>query len=135
MNEYNVEVLTSAGGIRGKLSLSPDKLVFEPDWLSHSETKEIPVAKIKDVRFATEKDISALRVWLVGPVFGTLWKETHRIILVDFEDKSGIIRHAIFKGGDNIEEAEQQLYTMMKERAKMRKARSKKSKAQNKRLR
>ena len=53
--------------IKRKLLLSPEKVVFELNE-GHFEDKkmEIEVLKIKDVSYATEKEISILRVWLLG---------------------------------------------------------------------
>jgi len=114
MREYWVErLITSKEKISGKLLAIGNKIVFQT-YGEHEGKMEIPIAKIKDVRFATEKDISALRVWLVGPVFGTLWKKKHRILLIDFEDEFGIIQHLTFEGRNDIENAEKELYDMRK---------------------
>jgi len=114
MREYWVERLIPPNTkISGKLLAIENKVVFET-YYEHEGRLEIPVAKIKDVRFATEKDISALRVWLVGPVFGVFWKKTHRILLIDFEDEFGIIRHLTFEGKDDFENVEKELYELRK---------------------
>jgi len=113
LGEYEVTLLLPPDfKTRGKLLARKDKLVFEPD--QYAEKIEIPVNKIKDVRYATEKDISALRVWLVGPVLGTFWKEKHRILLIDFEDDQGIVQHLTFEGHEDIREAERELYDIRK---------------------
>lgn len=60
MNEgYNVKRLISEYEIEieGKLLLSPDEIVFEPTD-ENAEKIEIPTTKIKDARFATEKEIA-----------------------------------------------------------------------------
>ena len=90
-SEYDVRFL-GRPEMRGILLLCPDKVVFSPEE-EHAEKIELPVAKITDARFATEKDISALRVFLVGPVLGTLFKTEHKILVVDFEDEFGIVQH------------------------------------------
>ena len=114
MNEYWVErLISSKTKVSGKLFAIENKVVFET-YGEHEGRLEIPIAQIKDVRFATEKDISALRVWLVGPVFGTLWKKKQRILLIDFEDEFGIIQHLTFEGRKDIENAEKELYEMRK---------------------
>ena len=116
MSEYNVKRLVSPEiEIEGKLLPYQDKVVFEPDE-EYAEKIVIPVTKIKDVRFATEKDISALRVWLVGPIWGTLWKKKHRILLIDVEDEYGIIQHLTFEGDNDIQDAEKELYDIRKAR-------------------
>lgn len=76
---------------------------------------EILVDKIKDARFATEEDMNALRVWLVGPVLGTLWTEKHKILVIDFEDEFGIVQHLAFEGND-VDEAIEELYEIRKAR-------------------
>jgi len=81
----------------------------------YTRQTEILVDNIKDARFAKEEDITALRVWLVGPVLGTLWKEQHRILIVDFEDEFGIVQHLVFEGED-LEEALEELYEIRKTR-------------------
>jgi hypothetical protein len=70
--------------------------------------------KIKDVRFATEKDIDALRVAFFGIVTGIFWKKKHNILLIDFEDEYGIIQHLTFEGDNDIEYAENELYDIRK---------------------
>ena len=87
--------------IQGILLLSSEKIVFEPNEVYFKDKKlELRLSRIKDVRFATEKDISALRVWLVGPVLGTFLKKKHNILLIDFLDKFGIEQHLVFEGSD-----------------------------------
>ena len=114
MREYWVERLVPPKTkISGKLLVIENKVVFET-YGEHEGRLEIPVAKIKDVRFATEKDISALRVWLVGAVFGTLWKKEHKILLIDFEDEFGLVQHLTFEGKNDFENAEQELYDIRK---------------------
>jgi hypothetical protein len=99
--------------VSGKLLAIENKVVFET-YGEHEGRLEIPVAKVKDVRFATEKDVSALRVWLLGPAFGVFWKKKHKILLIDFEDEFGIIQHLTFEGGNDLENAEKELYDMRK---------------------
>ena len=114
MREYWVErLITAKETISGKLFALKNKIVFET-YGEHEGRLEIPVAKIKDVRFATEKDISALRVWLVGPVLGTFWKKRHNILLIDFLDDFEIIQHLAFEGRNDIVNAEKELYEMRK---------------------
>jgi len=108
--EYDVKYLSRYGiEIKGKLLLFPDKVVFEPNEEEEAEEIEIPVSKVKDARLATEKDISALRVWLLGPVLGTFFKREHKLLAIDCEDELGIMKHLIFKG-DGMEEAVEDLY-------------------------
>jgi hypothetical protein len=87
--------------IKGKLLLSPAKVVFEPKEVYFKDKKmEIKLSKIKDVRFSTEKEISALRVWLLGATLGALLKKKHNMLTIDFEDETGIMQHPIFEGAD-----------------------------------
>ena len=114
MGEYWVErIIASKDTISGKLIVVEDKVVFET-YGEHEGKLEIPISKINDARFATEKDISALRVWLVGPVLGTFWKKKHNILLIDFEDEFGILQHLAFEGRNDLENAERELYEMRK---------------------
>ena len=99
--------------VTGKLMLVENKVIFET-YGDHEGKMEIPIAKIKDARFAVEKDISALRVWLVGPVLGTFWKKKLNILLIDFEDEFGILQHLVFQGRSDIENAEKELYDLRK---------------------
>lgn len=95
--------------IKGKLLLSAEKVVFEPKevYLKHKKL-EMELSKIKDVRFTTEKEISALRVGLIGVTFGALAgatlgalvKKKHHLLTIDFEDETGILQHPIFEGSD-----------------------------------
>jgi hypothetical protein len=98
----------------GILLLYPDRVVFSPKE-DYDVKIEIPVAKIVDARFATEKDISALRVWLVGPVLGTLWKKQHKMLTIDVEDEFGIIQHLVFEG-EGVQEIVDELYEIRKKR-------------------
>jgi len=106
--EYDVTYLNHHDRIKGKLLLFSDKVVFEPE---EEEVEEIEmlVAKIKDARLATEKDISALRVFLLGPTLGVLLKKEHKLLIIDCEDELGIINHLTFEGAD-MEEAVEDLY-------------------------
>ena len=106
--KYDVTYL-SHYEIKGKLLLFPDKVVFEPNEEEEAEKIEIPVSKIKDARLATEKDISALDVFLLGPVLGVLAKRKHKLLTIDCEDELGIMEHLTFEG-DGMEEAVQDLY-------------------------
>jgi len=108
MSEYDVTYL-SHYEIKGKLLLFPDKVVFKPNEEEEAEEIEIPVSKIKDARLATEKDISALDVFLLGPVLGVLAKRKHKLLTIDCEDELGIIKHLTFEG-DGMEEAVEDLY-------------------------
>ena len=114
LREYWVErLVTSKETISGKLFSIDGKVVFET-YGEHEGIIEISVAKVKDVRFATEKDINALRVWLVGPVLGAFWKKKHNILLIDFEDDFGILQHLAFEGRKDLENAEREFYDMRK---------------------
>ena len=84
-------------------------------YTEYTEKIEILIDKIKDVRLATEEDISALRVWLVGPVLGTALTEKHKILIIDFEDEFGIVQHSTFEAKD-IEDAVEELYEIRKAR-------------------
>jgi hypothetical protein len=114
LREYRIErLIPPETKVSGKLFAIENKVFFET-YGENEGRLEIPVAKIEDVKFATEKDISALRVWLVGPVFGVFWKKKHNILLIDFEDEFGIMQHLTFEGGKDIENAEKELYDMRK---------------------
>ena len=106
--EYDVTYLNHYGNrTEGKLLLFFDKVVFEPT--EEAERIEIPVPRIKDARLATEKDISALRVFLLGPTLGVFLKKEHKLLIIDCEDELGIIKHLTFEG-DRMEEAVEDLY-------------------------
>jgi hypothetical protein len=111
--EYSMKYLGQYEA-KGMLLLYPDKVVFSPEE-DYDEKIEIPISKIVDVRFATEKDISALRVWLVGPVLGTLWKKHHKMLTIDVADEFGIIQHFVFEG-EGVEEIVDELYDIRKRR-------------------
>ena len=114
MREYWVKrLIPPKTKVSGKLLAIENKVVFET-YGEHEGRLEIPVAKVKDVRFATEKDVSALRVWLLGPAGGVFWKKKHKMLLIDFEDEFGIIQHLTFEGGNDLENAEKELYDMRK---------------------
>ena len=61
--EFEVKYLGSLE-IKGKMLLFPEKVVFGPKEVYFKDRKiELALSKIKDVRFSTEKEISALRVF------------------------------------------------------------------------
>ena len=98
--EFDVKYLVSLE-IKGKMHLFPEKVVFEPKEVYFKDRKmEFALSKIKDVRFSTEKEISALRVFLLGATLSLLFKKKHNMITIDYEDEFGIIQHPIFEGDD-----------------------------------
>ena len=98
--EFNAKYLGSLE-INGKMKLFPEKVVFEPKEVYFKDRKmEFKLSKIKDVRFATEKEISALRVLLLGVLDAVIFKKKHNMLTIDYEDEFGIIQHLIFEGDD-----------------------------------
>ena len=98
--EFDVKYFGSLE-INGKLQLFSEKVVFEPKEVYFKNKKmEILLSKIKDVRFTAEKEITGLRVWILGPTLGALMKKKHNMLTVDYEDEFGIIQHLIFEGPD-----------------------------------
>ena len=98
--EFDVKYLASLN-IGGKLLLLSDKIVFEPKEVYFEDKKmELLLEKIKDVRFTTEKEITGLRVWLLGPTLGAFMKKKNKMLTIDYEDEFGIIQHHIFEGPD-----------------------------------
>ncbi len=108
--EFDVKCLSlDSFEIKGTLMLFPEKVVFEPEEVYFKDKKiEIDISKIKDVRFTTEKEISALRVGLIGvtlgalagATLGALLKKKHNMLTIDYDDDSGIIQHLIFESKD-----------------------------------
>ena len=98
--EFNVKQLGSLD-IKGKMRLTPEELVFEPAEVYFKDKKlNLSISKIKDVRFSTAKEISALRVWLLGAPLGALFKKKNNLLTIDYEDEYGLIQHPIFEGED-----------------------------------
>ena len=98
--EFDVKYFGSLK-IDGKLMLLSEKVVFKPKEVYFKDKKmELFLEKIKDVRFTTEKEITGLRVWLLGPTLGALMKKKHNLLTIDYEDDFGIIQHLIFEGPD-----------------------------------
>ena len=100
--------------IKGKMILSPEKLVFNPNevYLKHKKT-EIELSKIKDAIFSTEKEISPSRAFWLGVTFAVLNPIKHNMIRIDYDDESGITQHLIFEGKD-IEKALKELNELRK---------------------
>jgi hypothetical protein len=97
---FNATLLGSVE-VKGSLLLFPEKIAFEPEEVYFRDKKlEIAVSKIKDVRFATDNDISALRVFLLGAPLGVLLKKKHKMLTIDFDDEFGITQHPVFEGDD-----------------------------------
>lgn len=109
-SEYDVKYFSPLE-IKGKLLLYPDKIVFKPKE-EYAEKIVVPVYKIKDVRFTTEKDISALDVFLLGAV-AVLTGKKHKMITIDYDDEFGIMQHLTFEG-DDMEVAFGELYEIRK---------------------
>jgi hypothetical protein len=100
LKRFNVKHLGSAE-TEGRLLVFNEKIVFEPKDLTFSYRRlEMEVGKIKDVRFTTEKEVSALRVFLLGPTLGVLFKSQHHMLTIDYEDELGITQHPIFEDAD-----------------------------------
>jgi hypothetical protein len=98
--EFEVKQLGSLE-IKGKLLLSIDKVVFKPEEVYFRDKKmEIPLSKIRDVRFTTEKEISALNALLLGSTWAILFQKRHNLLTIDYEDDFGIVQHPIFEGAD-----------------------------------
>ena len=94
---------------QGNLYLYPkpaDKVVFE----SNTVNIEIPLRRINDTNFLTEKDIRARRVLLTG-IIGFAGKKKHKMLVIDFKDQLGNIQSPIFEP-DKIDEVASKLYTL-----------------------
>jgi hypothetical protein len=91
-----------------RLYLEPhNRVVFT----SHEFLFRIPVNKIKSTKVATEKELSALRIFLVGLIaFG--WKKERKMFLISFEDELGDIQSAVFEHSDNIDYFARELYNL-----------------------
>lgn len=99
----------------GTLIITTETVIFEAPNFDLIPMK-IPIDKIEDAKVVTEKEISALRVFLFGAVFGTLFKKTSKAFEIDFRDSHGILQHLIFQFEDNfdIENLEMLLYNYRK---------------------
>lgn len=98
--EFDANWLSSLK-IKGKLHLFPEKIVFLPKEEYFQDRKiELSLIKINDVRFSTEKEIKALRVFLLGATLGALFKQITKMITIDYTDDFGIIQHLILEGED-----------------------------------
>ncbi len=113
-NEYFATCLSHYGNrIKGKLMLFSDRVVFEPR-KEEVEEIEIPVAKIRDARLSTQKDISAAEALLFGPTFALLGQREHKLMTIDYEDELGIMKHLTFEG-EYMVEAVEDLYDIRRE--------------------
>ena len=98
--EFDVKYFSSFK-IDGRLLFFPEKVVFEPKEVYFKDKKmELSLLKIKDLRFTTEKEITAERVFLLGLRLGVLIPKKHKMLTIDYEDEFGIIQHLIFQGAD-----------------------------------
>ena len=83
-----------------------NKIVFE----SSETTFEIPFSKIKNVKIVSEKELKALRIFMVG-LLAFAWKKKHKLFLISYEDELGDIQTLIFDP-DWIEDLSSTLYQL-----------------------
>ena len=113
-SEYNVEYVGSVE-IKGKLYLYSSKIVFEPKD-EFAERIVIPISRVRDAKFASNKDTGALWAWLAPLVVAPILKRLTRseILVLDFEDELGIVQHLAFAGEDDLEDTVEELYEIRK---------------------
>jgi len=99
---FNVKLLRDGLlNIKGTLTLDNKKIAFEPEEVYFKDKKlEIEVSKICDVRFASQREIEALRVFMLGAVLGALLKKQHNFLLIDYKGENGLIEHLVFEGNN-----------------------------------
>ena len=84
-----------------------NKVIFESD----NFVLEIPINEIRETKVVTEKELSALRIFLVGLIaFG--WKKEKRLYLIKFVDELGETQSVFFNYSENIEYFAPKLYNL-----------------------
>lgn len=101
---YDVKLLREGLlDIKGTLTVNDGKGVFEPEEVYFRDKKvEVELSKIIDARFASQRDIEGLRVFLFGATLGALLKKQHNFLLIDYKGENGLIEHLVFEG-DNMD--------------------------------
>ena len=84
-----------------------NRIVFE----SENLTFEIPISRIKNVKAATEKEVSTMRVLLVG-ILALGWQKENKMYLIQFEDELGEMETVIFEHSGAMTEFGKELYNL-----------------------
>lgn len=58
---------------------------------------DIPYGSVKLLNVTEEREISALRTWVVGPAFGALWKQESKFLNIGFTSELGLLEIPSFK--------------------------------------
>ena len=102
----HVAFVKETDGVLHLYSEPESKIVFT----SNTATFEIPFGKIKDSKIATEKELSLLRIALMG-LAGLALKKKTKFLVITYEDAIGGIQNPVFKP-DLIEEFSSDLYRL-----------------------
>jgi hypothetical protein len=105
---------------KGHLSIYDDKVVYNAEQYIDKHSLAIPIDKIEDVHYITDKEITAFRVFMIG-FWGVLFKKKRDALTIDFKDDYDIMQHETFQTLDrsDIQEIQQRLYEKRKARKKV----------------
>jgi hypothetical protein len=79
---------TYLGGVRGKVITVPVKTLFE-----------VPYTSLEVVNITHEREITALRTFLIGPLFAAYFKQENMFLNIGFRDETGLLQTPCFKIG------------------------------------
>ena len=85
------------GRSAGVLTIKSAEVEFKAsEFVANQYHFKFPTARIKSLELRTSKEISALRVWLAGPVLGTVMKAEITYVVVGYEDELGLTHILLF---------------------------------------
>jgi len=95
--EFKVEYL---GGHSAFPKKKKSKLILHDDYFEVEKLPlQVPYDKIKEVKNATQKDITVGRMLLTG-MLAFAWKKKKTLLLVTYEDRIGMDQNLIFDSKD-----------------------------------
>ena len=109
-----IDGLKDMWGSSGTLSILPDSILI---FLDHYRFEQaIPYNAIEVLNVLQERDITALRTFLLGPVLAAAFKKKSRIITIGFRDELGLLQLPSFKTTSDlaIEDCYKSIVTLLK---------------------
>ena len=87
-----------------KISILPHSvevhIIYQPrmeDEPREIASLKIPYSSLEIVNITQEREITALRTFLVGPVFASLFKKENKFLNLGFRDENGLLQNPCFK--------------------------------------
>jgi hypothetical protein len=104
MKAYNVIYVDGYGNVgaaQGYIHLLPEAVhIVVGDKPETCFQFDVSYGSIQVFNITLEREISALRTWLVGPVLAAWWKKKTRSLTIGFQNELGVIEMPMFKMTD-----------------------------------